>query len=397
VYQSANYAKGWANGRAYTFERSYPGGGNQKPNEYAFYDLPYLLNEALWDGYYFSSITPDQSLVNQAYDDAGDVESDHSANATSLSSVVDGFVAGGRELANARMRLLDAAPVGNSVADDLKDFRHSANHLAVSGAFNVNSTSVSAWTVLLSGYRDSLLQANDSGSLSDVDLASDESGFPGMSLAPGDAKSSGTSIVNDSAWAGFMKLSDPEVKDLAKEIVDEIKVRAAYRSNNGAARPVLSLGEFVNRIIINDIDYSRSGILQKSIENSGLNDGLTGLPVALFETANFNQNHNPQPYDNGLSRDYYPENDYSIDVRNVSPLALTQADILQAIAPVISARSDTFTIRSYGDVEDPVSGAVVSQVWCEAVVQRTTQEIEPDSNARRFELVSFRWLEPGEI
>jgi hypothetical protein len=117
----------------------------------------------------------------------------------------------------------------------------------------------------------------------------------------------------------------------------------------------------------------------------------------LFETANFNQNHNPQPYDNGLSRDYYPENDYSIDVRNVSPLALTQADILQAIAPVISARSDTFTIRSYGDVEDPVSGAVVSQVWCEAVVQRTTQEIEPDSNARRFELVSFRWLEPGEI
>ena len=256
---------------------------------------------------------------------------------------------------------------------------------------------MSAWAALLSGYRNSLIKANDDGSVSDVNLASDESGFPGMSLAPGDAKSSSTAITSDTAWAGFMKLKDDEVEDLAIEIVDEIKARAAFRSNNGDAPPVLTLGEFVNRMNTDVTDYSRSGILQKAIEASKLNDGLTGLPVTLFATANFNEDHDPEPYDNGLSRDYYPVEDYSIDVRNVSPLALTQADILQAIGPVISARSDTFTIRSFGDVADPITGELVSRVWCEAVVQRTTQELLPGSNQRRFELVSFRWLEPNEI
>jgi hypothetical protein len=397
VHDSDKYSKGWANGLAYTFERIYENPSQGKINEYAFYDLPYLLNEALWDGYYFSSIAPEQNLVDQVFDDAADLEGNQSAMASSLSSVVDEVVAGDRDLANARMRLFESAPIGGSVTDDLKDFRYSAQHLAVSGSFNVNSTSVSAWTALLSGYRDALIKANDDGSVSDVDLASDESGFPGMSLAPGDAKSSSTSMTSDDAWAGFMKLKDDEVADLAVEIVGEIKERAAFRMNKGGAPPVLSLGEFVNRMHTDDTDYSRSGILQKAIEESKLNDGLTGLPVTLFETANFNQDHTPKPYDGGLSRDYYPVEDYSIDVRNVSPLALTQADILQVIGPVISARSDTFTIRSYGNVEDAGTGDPVSQAWCEAIVQRTTEETEVGTKRRRFKIVSFRWLEPEQI
>jgi hypothetical protein len=204
-------------------------------------------------------------------------------------------------------------------------------------------------------------------------------------------------MTSDDAWAGFMKLKDDEVADLAVEIVGEIKERAAFRMNKGGAPPVLSLGEFVNRMHTDDTDYSRSGILQKAIEESKLNDGLTGLPVTLFETANFNQDHTPKPYDGGLSRDYYPVEDYSIDVRNVSPLALTQADILQVIGPVISARSDTFTIRSYGNVEDAGTGDPVSQAWCEAIVQRTTEETEVGTKRRRFKIVSFRWLEPEQI
>jgi hypothetical protein len=396
VHDSDKYSKGWANGLAYTFERTYENASLGKVNEYAFYDMSYLLNEVLWDGYYFSSIAPDQSMVNRVFADTADAEVNQSSMASSLSSVADEVVAGDRDLANARMRLFESSPIGGSVTDDLKDFRYSAQHLAVSGSFNVNSTSVSAWTALLSGYRDALIKANDDGSVSDVDLASDESGFPGMSLAPGGATSSSTSITSDAAWAGFMKLSEEEVQDLAEEIVAEIKERAAFRSQGGAPQPVLSLGEFVNRINTDDTRYSRLGILQQAIEDSELNDGLTGLPVTLFETKNFNVDHSPKPYDEPY-RDYYPDANYSIDVRNVSPLALTQGDILQAIGPAISARSDTFTIRSYGEVNDPVSGAVISQVWCEAVVQRTTQELEADSNQRRFEVVSFRLLKPDEI
>ena len=394
VHEPNKYSKGWANGLAYTFERIYENASLGKINEYAFYDLPYLLNEALWDGYYFSSIAPDQSFVSLAYDNADDLESNSEDLAVSLSNVVDGFVVGDRELANARMQLLDAPSIGGSVVEDLQDFRYSANHLAVSGAFNVNSTSVPAWATLLSGYRNALLTASQDGSLTDVALGTEESAFPGMSLAPGNAANSNTSMLSDSAWAGFMRLSDEDITGLAEAIVDEVKERAAFRARNGPVQPVLSLAEFINRINTDDTRYSRSGILQQAIEDIDLNGGLTGLPVTQFETANFNQNHSPAPYDTP-HRDYYPDSTYSIDVRNVSPMALTQADILQAIGPVISARSDTFTIRSYGDVEDPITGRVLSRVWCEALVQRTTEEV--NVNERRFELIAFRWLEPNEI
>jgi hypothetical protein len=394
VHEPSRYSKGWANGLAYTFERIYENASLGKINEYAFYDLPYLLNQALWDCYFFSSIAPDQNFVSLAYDNADDLESNSEDLAVSLSNVVDVFVVGDRELANARMQLLDAPSIGGSIVEDLQDFRYSANHLAVSGAFNVNSTSVPAWATLLSGYRNALLTASQDGSLTDVSLGTEESAFPGMSLAPGNAANSNTSMLSDSAWAGFMRLSDEDITGLAEAIVDELKERAAFRARNGPVQPVLSLAEFINRINTDDTRYSRSGILQQAIEDIDLNGGLTGLPVTQFETANFNQNHSPAPYDTP-HRDYYPDSTYSIDVRNVSPMALTQADILQAIGPVISARSDTFTIRSYGDVEDPITGRVLSRVWCEALVQRTTEEV--NVNERRFELIAFRWLEPNEI
>jgi len=225
-----------------------------------------------------------------------------------------------------------------------------------------------------------------------------------MSLAPGDARAASTQITSENAWAGFMKLDEAAIAELAEAIVAQIKARAEYR---GAAKgsgptPSLSLGQFVNRINSDpgssDRDLSQGGTLQQAIVAAGINHGVGGLPVTNFETSNFNQTYSPRPLNvSGGDRDYYPNPNYSIDIRNVSPLTLTQADILQAIGPAISARSDTFTIRSYGDVQDPVSGDLISKVWCEAVVQRTTQEIELDTNQRSFRMMSFRWLDEDEI
>ena len=98
---------------------------------------------------------------------------------------------------------------------------------------------------------------------------------------------------------------------------------------------------------------------------------------------------------------------------------LTQADILQAIAPALAARSDTFVIRTYGEVVDPVNSpaapaepVVKGRAWCEAVVQRLPEFMDntdrptlSQSNAnpqnkafgRRFRIVSFRWLSPHDI
>ena len=82
---------------------------------------------------------------------------------------------------------------------------------------------------------------------------------------------------------------------------------------------------------------------------------------------------------------------------------------MRPLSPILSARSDTFVIRAYGDTKQ--NGKTVSKVWCEAIVQRRIdllKEDEPllnakyekdDTNAfnRKFEVVSFRWLNADEI
>jgi len=93
----------------------------------------------------------------------------------------------------------------------------------------------------------------------------------------------------------------------------------------------------------------------------------------------------------------------------MAPFFLTQADILSSLGPRISARSDTFLIRTYGEVVDPVSGEIKSRAWCEVVVQRVPQYVDateaPEeipsginiTMGRRYEVVSFRWLSPENI
>jgi hypothetical protein len=90
---------------------------------------------------------------------------------------------------------------------------------------------------------------------------------------------------------------------------------------------------------------------------------------------------------------------------------LTQADVLQVIGSSISPRSDTFRIRSYGEALDP-AGNPIAKAYCEAVVQRTPDYIDPTNNptvrgpaltplnrlyGRQFKIVSFRWLTAQEI
>jgi hypothetical protein len=90
---------------------------------------------------------------------------------------------------------------------------------------------------------------------------------------------------------------------------------------------------------------------------------------------------------------------------------LTQADVLQVIGPSITARSDTFRIRSYGEALD-ADGKTVATAYCEAIVQRGFPYIDPANTTtdrgtdltslnktygRQLSIVSFRWLSPQEI
>jgi hypothetical protein len=49
--------------------------------------------------------------------------------------------------------------------------------------------------------------------------------------------------------------------------------------------------------------------------------------------------------------------------------------VLHALAPFITARSDTFTVRSLGEAKD-AQGKIISTVRLEAVVQRTPDWVE---------------------
>ena len=106
-----------------------------------------------------------------------------------------------------------------------------------------------------------------------------------------------------------------------------------------------------------------------------------------------------------------------------APSILTQGDLLTALAPIISVRGDTFTVRAYGEARSNDGGKVLARSWCEATVQRTVQYLDP-TNApqdkdfstspignqslkdltptnkwfgRRFVVTSFRWLAPSDV
>jgi hypothetical protein len=91
---------------------------------------------------------------------------------------------------------------------------------------------------------------------------------------------------------------------------------------------------------------------------------------------------------------------------------LQQGDILQSLGPILQARSDYFRIRTCGEALDS-TGKVLARAWCEAYVQRNSSFTDPtdlahtkpavlNSNVnrafgRRFDIVSFRWLNQNEI
>lgn len=53
-----------------------------------------------------------------------------------------------------------------------------------------------------------------------------------------------------------------------------------------------------------------------------------------------------------------------------APGYLTQGEMLQALAPAMTVRGDTFTVRTYGDCRNPFTGQVESKAYLEITAQR---------------------------
>ncbi len=383
-----------------------------KMTEIRRYDMSYLLNVALWDSTYFSTIIPskemDPSPANNrlVFNQEQNPTFDQLVGLEASEAFPDPSILGPGEAG-----LTPAAWMVNE------------------GAFNVNSVSVDAWKAVLSGLRG--LSVN--GDLNDPDAELETTPMARSIRQPGTGQSvfssSKSAKEDENSFTGFRKLNDDQIERLAKEIVWQVKARG----------PFLSLSQFINRQLTPaesvshnyDLDPTDNEDSSADINIEVTETGLAGAIQLAIDWSGINLDFNKNDYlerasvNNGKDKaseypdnDYMPEGDYSgfSNFSNI-PGWLTQADVLQALGASLSARSDTFIIRAYGDVIDPFSGssdspAVLAQAWCEAVVQRLPEYIDSSERptlsplaansqnqkfGRRFEIVSFRWLSSDEI
>ncbi len=351
-------------------------------------DISYLLNNALFDGYFFSTTPPNIPSLNSGYYDS--TLKTALQNQPPFEPVDAAYIEANKPLPNGRMRYLRG---GNETAADfltkLRDsptaFRTAASKLGVQGAFNINSTSVAAWKAFLAGAaRDQstgLTFVTASGGNLSISN-SDGVIFSRFSNPVGASVAAASPVADGGERTGVTKLTETQLDTLAQQIVAEVKLRG----------PFLSLADFVNRRLSTG-PTGDLGPLQAAIEASGLNDSEDlGNNVTT-----------PPP--GGL---HPPKVRAGLGV----PGSLLQNDILRGLAPAMASRSDTFVIRFYGDAVNPSSGKLEARAYGEAVVQRypdfvdTAQPPETltaDLNAtnkalgRRFKVVSFHWMNEDEI
>jgi len=353
-------------------------------------DFSYLLNEALWDNYFFSSIAP-------TYDN-GSEEDD-------LDDAIDAFAGGTGSLQNTRMQAYNTAGLDS---DALKDpatnpEQSVAAHLMVEGAFNVNSTSIPAWRAFLgSAYNQPVVGmklADGGGESLDIEANDSVAAFSRFSRPTLDESHYRGAGIQDNEGSGYRTLDATELNELATQIVAQVRAQG----------PFVSLADFINRELL-DGDEGLMGPLQQAINDAGLNDEFSlGLNTDYGSGAG---SESP-----GLSDVFLNPEAGTGDSYGAGPGYLLQGDLLNSLGPFLTVKSNTFTIRTYGEASNPVTGAS-AEVYLEATVQQVPEfvdaadaaetpvdEMEPDSLTseankifgRQFKIVNIRYLDPSEI
>lgn len=336
-------------------------------------DDNFFSNEALFDSYFFSTVPHGFQASNK--------DSFAPINET----FDDSYIASNKSLPNSKLRY-HANPAPPTVTA-LRDLKKAASKLKVDGAFNVNSTSVNAWRALLSASSGSDFRSFDiTGTETPLTKATLNNPFVRLATP---VTATGSTV--DTPWNGIRTLDDAAITRLATEIVKEVKNRG----------PFLTMADFVNRRLVANTDSKGlKGALQAAIDVSGINTN-----TLVSEGANSTLITNEYGYP-GTGK---PANLDTINTATGIPGWIMQQDILQALSPVLSVRSDCFTIRTYGEVVNPTTNET-SNAYLEAVVQRAPEYMNPSDPAentaahpdnikfgRRFKIVSLRWLTRNEL
>lgn len=347
-------------------------------------DLPFMVNASLWDRFYLSTIPQTGNL---------------SLDPSNLSL-----------LANNRHVL---APNSSGAFPDESDLRNSdtgfaqsAANIQIDGAFNINSVSVEAWEAVLLQAAGKTITSEQNGILNDT---ADEAfvafpRFPDPVYGADDKDAFDALDAQDrEQYAGMFVTDRDDIRVLAETIVAEVKRRG----------PFLSLADFINRRQIADsgnldLDYQGlMGTLDAAILRASQDTDVLNYQQIFGRTEAWNQNLDPN--DSGEASNYSDDVESALGVPKGHQSTalegnsgnLTQGDVLQVLGAQLSARSDTFVIRSYGEAADPITGDINSSARCEAVVQRIAEPAESGDSlvaptgdfGRRFVVVAFRWID----
>ncbi|MFM7182058.1 MAG: hypothetical protein ACKO2G_11420 [Verrucomicrobiales bacterium] len=367
-----------------------------------FWDHVLLLNDALWDDFFVSSLA-DQTRPG-------------ATGAVNLRQNIERMIRG-EQNANSRYRYYSQGRGDSQVLSDLTaadGYLKAARHMVVDGMFNVNSTSVAAWYSLFAGIRERQLVYRDSrGTLQKIDVPSNRRiGLSRFGTEVSDKEMNdpeyGVAMPDGSpGWSGVRFLSDAQLLKLAQECVKQVKQRG----------PFLNFSEFINRRLSND-ELGLKGAVQAAIdyddarpENDSINYRYKFGPDYMLNRSSLGTNSFATPEAAEGSR-----------FAGI-PGYVIQSDLLKPIANTLSVRDDTFRIRTYGEVRDR-SGRTVGRAWCEAIVQRVPDYVDSTNDpsvparlmsangvfsnnpqltvanrqfGRKFRIESFRWLNGDEI
>lgn len=355
-------------------------------------DHSYLLNDGLWDKYFFSSMA-DYSL-------SPNLDSRKRVN------VLEDAFSGKKKALNTRLVPISSVGDASESAAKLDGLpmlelsRKMAANFAVSGAFNLNSTSVDAWRAVLSSLRDREVNGFAPDAATGNNRGLDPRTYKNDKSTPfvrSGRPLAGASSPTNVRWAGYKSLDDDQITILAKSIVKEITNRGVIDQ-----APAFSVGEFVNRRLDSSgSPFALAGVLQTAIDKTDIN-----REVADRDGKTIN-------YTGGVrSKNVATSDVMSGNTAEGSPGMLTQGDLMQALGAIATVRGDTFKIRSYGEATAADGITVTARAWCEVVVQRkpdfvdkanVPEEVIANLNetnlafGRRFDIVSFRWLNEEEI
>ena len=363
------------------------GPANQVTNTY---DMSWLLNRSLWDRYFVSTV-PHKGTGLPADSELTPIPADLP-----------------NPLLQRRTGTLDT---------DLRDADRAAASLMLAGGFNINSTSEQAWRAVLGGINQ----------LEYDPVSQAPTGKRKVALSRFSRPTSGAPAVIDasSAWLGYRELDELQIARLARNIVAEIRSRG----------PSISLADFINRRLVDTGVFAQpndkrlKGTIQAAIDattsgpeaansdaHAPFDSATTPLVTNSIANATIITNPSRTGQATGGPASAVRVAPYS-SPSAFAPQFLTQGDVLSAIGANLSGRSDTFTIRTYGEVVNPAlaatdPGYISGRAWCEAVVQRIPDYVDtlstPNAHAapsgtinihhgRRYKIISFKWIGSNDI